>query len=55
MTIEEFVRQNQEELVECIRNSYPELERDDTEEIELWVMNDEGLYNWALNSGVEDI
>jgi len=54
MSIEEFIRKNQEELVENIRQSYPELDYNETEEIELWVWNDEGLYNWAMSEGVED-
>ena len=51
MTIEDFVRQHREELDEIIQRVAPGSPRTDDER-ELWVMNDEGLANWAENEGV---
>jgi len=55
MSIEEFINENRDELVGCIRNGGGRLDDNDDEEIEMWVMNDEGLYNWAMDAGVEEI
>jgi len=52
MTIEKFIEQNREEIDKAIRNVCSNCKIDD-EERENWIMNDEGLYNWALSSGVE--
>ena len=56
MTLIEFIRQNREEIDRYIAqaldqesNRYP---HDD--ERRLWVLNDEGLYNWARSAGVVD-
>lgn len=51
MRMREFIRQNRKELESCIRSS------DYTgslsiADIEQWINNDEGLYNWARRSGV---
>jgi hypothetical protein len=27
----------------------------DDDDLEKWILNDEGLYNWAVSEGVEDI
>ena len=50
MTIEQFINDNREEIDTFIDSPYK-----DDEERELWVLNDEYLYNLALESGVEDI
>lgn len=54
MTMEDFINENWREIDECIESArggtgWP-LDNDDREE---WIMNDEGLYNWALSEGVE--
>ena len=54
MTLKEFIKENRQELDRCIaralneeNNPYP----NDTER-RLWILNDEGLYNWARSEGV---
>jgi hypothetical protein len=54
MTLKEFIKQNRQELDTCIaraigRDKNP---RPNDEERRLWVLNDEGLYNWARSEGV---
>jgi hypothetical protein len=44
--------EHREELTEIIKNTCPNCEIDD-DEIENWILNDEGLYNWAREAGVE--
>jgi hypothetical protein len=51
-TIQQFIEENREELTEYIDTGHPDYEIDD-DEIEMWIMNDEWLYNWATNGGVE--
>lgn len=54
MTLREFIKENRVELDACIaraigrdKNPYPnDQERRD------WILNDEGLYNWARSEGV---
>ena len=52
MTLQQFIKTNRKELDEIIR-SYPNRERIDDDERELWILNDEYLYNWARGEGVE--
>ncbi|HRT04077.1 MAG TPA: hypothetical protein P5204_00120 [Kiritimatiellia bacterium] len=54
MSLREFVRRNRTEIDAAIasalgkdRNPYP-----NDEERRDWVLNDEGLYNWAREEGV---
>lgn len=54
MTFKQFIRDNREEIDACIAralsrdsNPYP-----NDEERRDWIMNDEGLYNWARSEGV---
>ena len=54
MELECFLFQNQKEIDDYIRMVSPNCDLDN-EERENWVMNDESLYNWALNEGVVDI
>ena len=65
MTLQEFIKQNREELDRCINATlyrhdgrggrgtipHPPPKRNDNERQE-WVLNDEGLYNWAKSEGV---
>lgn len=44
ITIEEFIRRNRRELIEIIQSQCNNCYIDD-EEIEMWIMNDESLYN----------
>ena len=52
MTIEEFIDNNRDALDECINRVFQQDDRDDDER-ELWIINDEGLYNWALDEGAD--
>jgi hypothetical protein len=51
MTLKDFIKENREELHSCIDNVFPNHSRND-QEIRLWILNDEGLYNWARSEGV---
>jgi hypothetical protein len=52
MSMGEFIRQNREEIDRYIRDQV-EIEGLADEERRLWVLNDEGLYNWARSEGVK--
>ena len=54
MELGAFIFQNQKEIDDYIRMVSPNCDLDN-EERENWIMNDESLYNWALNEGVVDI
>ena len=51
MTLRQFIREHRAELDEAIHRRVPNVRLDD-EERRLWILNDEGLYNWARNEGV---
>ena len=52
--IYEFIEENREELVAALDKRLGKGNgRRDDEELRLWIMNDEDLYNWALSKGVE--
>ena len=52
MKLRDFIRQNREDLDAIIRQglNQPNLRLND-EEREMWVLNDEGLYQWAKSEG----
>lgn len=60
MELEEFIEQNQDELTAIIKANVPNIGPEyfdsegkvDPEECRQWLLNDEGLYNWAVRSGV---
>lgn len=52
MSIRAFIKANRAELEAAIRRACPGLERLSEGEIRLWILNDEGLYNWARSEGV---
>jgi len=54
MTLREFVRQNRTELTRIINRAIGNEENTsmNDHERELWVTNDECLYNWAKSEGV---
>ena len=51
ITIEEFIERNRKELIEIIQSHCENCYIDD-EEIEMWINNDEELYNWAICNDV---
>ena len=53
-SLREFIRENREELDRCIARALGESEnpRPNDEERRQWVLNDEGLYQWARMEGV---
>lgn len=53
MGIREFIKENHDELTACVNRALGngEDERQSFEELRLWVLNDEGLYNWARREG----
>lgn len=53
MTLREFIKENREELTAAILRACPNARRIDDEERRLWILNDEGLYNWARSRGVK--
>ena len=52
MSMREFIRRNRAELDKAIRSSCSNLGSLNDEDRQQWVLNDEGLYNWARNEGV---
>lgn len=53
MTLRQFIQDNRTEIDHAIRTHLknPNLRLND-EERRLWILNDEGLYNWARSAGV---
>lgn len=50
-TLRSFIREHRTELDEAIQRVVPGARQND-EERRLWILNDEGLYNWARSEGV---
>jgi hypothetical protein len=46
-----FISEHKEELDTCIKRVCPNTSLNN-EERRLWILNDEGLYNWAKSEGV---
>ena len=51
-SIRSFIREHAAELRELIRKLVPNVGALDEEGLRQWVLNDEGLYNWARSEGV---
>jgi len=51
MTLKQFIRDNRKEIDQIVREYYKVVIRNDTERHN-WLLNDEGLYRWAHNEGV---
>lgn len=53
MRMRDFIKHNREELKRLIRAclNQPDFKLT-TEDLEQWIANDEGLYNWARSEGV---
>jgi hypothetical protein len=52
MTLSIFIKENREEIDNCIRIANPNQYYWNDEERRLWILNDENLYNWARLEGV---
>lgn len=50
--LRQFIRDNRKELDEYILRVCPNLRLNDRER-RLWILNEEGLYRWALSEGVK--
>ncbi len=46
-SLRQFIKENREEIDNLTKSPYK-----NDEERRLWVLNDEGLYNWAKSEGV---
>lgn len=51
MSKRDFIRKNRARIDEVINAKGATIEINDKER-EMWVLNDEGLYNWARSEGV---
>ena len=52
MTLRNFIKENKEEIDQCIKNVVPNAQLN-YEERRMWILNDEGLYMWARSNGVK--
>ena len=52
MSLTQWIKENREEIDECIKRSNPSQHYFNDEERRLWILNDEGLYNWARSERV---
>jgi hypothetical protein len=52
-TIEDFIEENKSEIEAAIKRVWKNADNLDNEDIEQWILNDEGLYNWARSEGVD--
>ena len=50
-SLTQFIRENREEIDAAIRRVCDNCRLNDQER-RLWILNDEGLYNWARSEGV---
>jgi hypothetical protein len=51
MTLRAFIKTNREGITEAIHRACPGLSLND-EDRRQWILNDEGLYQWARSEGV---
>jgi len=52
VTLSNFIKENREELDNCIKRACPNAQYFNDEERRQWVLNNESLYNWARSQGV---
>ena len=52
MTMQQFINSNRKDIDDGVLRAYG-VTIDTDSEREDWIVNDEGLYNWAANDGVE--
>lgn len=51
VSLREFIRLHRKEIDKAIRNACPNIGTISDEERRQWILNDEGLYRWALAEG----
>jgi hypothetical protein len=51
MKMRDFIKENKTEIDKAIKSVVPNAQLNN-EERRLWILNDEGLYNWAKSEGV---
>jgi len=51
-SMRKFIKDNREEIDKAIHSVVSNARLNDTERI-MWILNDEGLYNWAKSEGVK--
>ena len=51
-SMRDFIREHREELRAAIRRACPNVGGLDEAALREWIMNDEGLYQWARSEGV---
>ena len=52
MKLQDFIKQNRQELDECIKKVCNNCHLNNQER-KLWIFNDENLYHWARSEGVK--
>lgn len=52
MSMRRFIREHKDELREMIRKAHKHVGSLSQEDLRLWILNDEGLYDWARSEGV---
>jgi len=52
LSINDWIKENRAEIDQAILNACPNCNLNDRER-RLWILNDEGLYNWAKSEGVK--
>lgn len=52
MTLRNFIKENRVEIDAAIKRACPNCNIFNYEVRRLWILNDEGLYNWARSEGV---
>lgn len=54
MSLTQFIKENRTEIDAVIKRVVPNATLNDAERRQ-WILNNEGLYNWARRSGVRSI
>lgn len=55
MTLAEFVQKHRHEIEALVRQACPNVGPLDDDDLGDWVLNDEGLYRWAVSVGCDDL
>jgi len=51
ISLREWIKDNRKEIDACILRICPNIQLNDNER-RLWILNDEGIYNWVRSEGV---